>query len=42
MKQIIVASLLVIAVVAITSCGSSKKLGCPAVAKNASQTSVKV
>ncbi len=41
MKKTIFAAILLISAFAITSCGASRKTGCPAVAKNSIPTSIK-
>ncbi len=42
MKKIFVASALLFSLVALASCGTSKKYGCPSTAKTSTQISVKV
>ncbi len=41
MKKILMASAILITVVAIASCGSSRKYGCPATASNSTNKTIK-
>ena len=42
MKKIIPIAAIAITVLAIASCGSSRKYGCPSTAKNSTTTTIKV
>jgi hypothetical protein len=41
MKKVISASLIIVMVVALASCGSSRKYGCPSVAQSATKSFIK-